>query len=460
MHGMWTHPLWLSAACGLAAFLLGLSGCSQTGPAPTPRPNASPTPRPSATRFVPTPRPTWTHTATRTAVPTETPAPPTATATPTVILPTPTAYVFPTAAAPLDGSFVFIQDGDLFWYSDGNITQLTEGPPIFAFDYHPETGRVAYIVGYEQPADYNTAQLAPTHAHLVDLSTGQYTQILELPTQWFPHALFVRELEDVGFSPDGSLLAITSSESLWVYELASGQLSQVFSFPVTEGVFPEVYAYENPLISPDHRYVILKQLYMEGGHNALADLSSPGQVTKLSDFLLWVGGKEAVAWLSPDRLLVEDKVESSTDARGYQVSIQIVGFPDLAMIQSFDFTGGALALTTRLHQGAAFVLFQIFEPSDEVRGNYRVYYDHRYLYRLDLDTGERTLLYDLIGTQHSNSSYLSNFVVLNDEALVLEIRPYPVWPQPRVTSLYVLDLSAPDRTPGLIAVNALLTPER
>jgi hypothetical protein len=158
--------------------------------------------------------------------------------------------------------------------------------------YHEPTQQIAYITGlegYEDPTGFMIA-------HLFDVKTGIDKEVFRFQSKKIPQdqMLEVDQLRNVGFSPDGKEIFITSNSVIWGYTIDSEQLREIY----TNSDPKSMSAFKEPYLSPDKNTLLIMLGYYEGFGSATVSLSN-GAYKKLP-FDGYVYGKLPLGWYGQD----------------------------------------------------------------------------------------------------------------------------------------------------------------
>ena len=164
---------------------------------------------------------------------------------------------------------VYLRD-DGVWavYANGDERLLT--PPernVLAFDYAYDRDTLAYVLVEDDMLDAQTAYLVRNAATLPE-AIAHFEPSL-YGEQWIA-------IRDIGFSDDETLLAISYSDGMKIYDMESGTLRDFFTRPrETPDAFTVsgVFGYVDPRFSPDNSRVVMRALYWEGIGEALVERS-------------------------------------------------------------------------------------------------------------------------------------------------------------------------------------------
>ncbi len=363
-------------------------------------------------------------------------------------LPTSQSNTNPTTVpANLNNSLVYFADGNLHYWKDNSSRQITTSLPVRAFDHHTTTNKLAYI--------YNTnPDSGPSMAILYDLNTNQTTQIHEIQFSAAANNPDYRtEFKDIRFSPDGSLLALTSNDSIWTYDIKSKAINQVVNLPVDPGERGIVYALANPLISPDNKFIFFVKGYYEGASQSFVNLSSKA-VTDPTDYSFYTSGQKVINWLSPSEIIVhkyDDVTQDQTKAE-----FQLVSFPTLTVSKSFTVEGNLYS--SDLSNRILYLLTQTRKDNGKKVNDFPILDSYVNIIKLDMNTGEQTILHTALANYEPGIEIPQNIRLLNDNQAVLQIfKSNPPGEKP-LFSLSLFNLNSPSSSPEPFISPGSLTP--
>jgi hypothetical protein len=231
---------------------------------------------------------------------------------------------------------VFKKDNEL-WHilPGGQEEQLTQtGGEVIDYSQAFPSSFVAYIRGQKIPTSDSIGggggYYKPYQVDLYNVDTGETETILPFPSTRIPgvNLEFVNELKDVQFSDDSSLLAITTSQDLYIYSWPTKQLSHIFNIPYQgETTAGGVFSYNKPLFSTDNSLLALTKGYYEGGGSMMVDLQSK-QTFDLPYSVGYGGGQRIIDWISPTSYLVKDERETELGKADFP-DLVTVNYPSL-----------------------------------------------------------------------------------------------------------------------------------
>ncbi len=225
----------------------------------------------------------------------------------------------------IDATFVFYREDEL-WAKDksGSSRKITKTDgSIYAFDYSYSREKVAYITGTKKTNENNYTNIEPESVHLYSLDTSSDATIYRLTPKILAGNGYSEQIIAIKFSPDGSILAITTTDSMYFYDVQGGSLQKVFSKPtdLSAGIGSRVYGYHDPLFSPSNSYVVLEAGYYEGSGQDVVNIST-GEVTDLP-YSSYSSGEVVLGWVSETHFIIAE-FESEKP-----ISLYKVAFPSL-----------------------------------------------------------------------------------------------------------------------------------
>lgn len=136
--------------------------------------------------------------------------------------------------------------------------------------------------------------------YIYDIGSKEEKKIYQFKSFQYDNQEYVHELEDLGFSEDGDFLAITTSESLILHDLKTGNQTKVFQNTrrLSNKSIGGIWGYERPRFSPDNSRIIVSSQYYEGNGTYLINVKSK-TFKKLpydfyDDVIDWYGDKMIV----------------------------------------------------------------------------------------------------------------------------------------------------------------------
>ncbi len=304
------------------------------------------------------------------------------------ISPTPTHI----ASRPL----IFKSYNELWQLSpDNKKTQLTQSNGgVVTYAQSPSTPHVAYIHGQKKSNTSGYTWIEPYQVFIINTETNKTTSIYSMaPSRPVGASLeFQDQLQDLSFSADGELLAITTSQSLFIYNTTNSTLTQIFSLPY-EGrdTVSGIFSYSHPRFSPDKTKLLLKIGYFEGGSSMVVDLAT--KQTHLTNYLVgYDGGKTPIDWVNNQQFLIQDSSQVNQD-QPTRTDLDLVTFPgfqEQTLVQILPNPGG---------------IQQIFQSEDKTTYLLRQSYDPNtkttsyLLDKLNTSTGEITQTASLLSNQ-------------------------------------------------------------
>ncbi len=153
--------------------------------------------------------------------------------------------------------------GKLFIESEAKIPPVNT---VSAYNYNSSKNMVAYITGNIYGDNDDILEV-----HIYFFDTKENRLLYSLQNKNVNDEDYVYRLSDVGFSQDGTLLAITTTEDLFIYNLETKTLISEFKKPKEKG-YGGAWSYGNPQFSLDKTKLLLTAGYYEGTGSILFDL--------------------------------------------------------------------------------------------------------------------------------------------------------------------------------------------
>jgi hypothetical protein len=199
---------------------------------------------------------------------------------------------------------VYLKDGGL-WLSDssGNSKRITNTEQsVYLYEASTNNSIIVYA-NKEKPT--NNEYTLPNSVYIYFLQTEETKIIYELKPQVVPDTEYYISIRDIGISADGTKVAITTNDSLFLYDVLSGSLKEIFSYPVK---FPTtevpILAFTSPTFSPDNSKLFFHKGYIEGGSYGWVDLTTK-KVTNLP-YSGYISGKRIIAWFDNSSLIIDE----------------------------------------------------------------------------------------------------------------------------------------------------------
>ncbi len=346
--------------------------------------------------------------------------------TPSTVEPSSSPFAVQNSASPSAAPFalkediVFFRDNQV-WIrrTNGNEAKIQiSHDGIAGFAYSPVNKLLATLEGKKMRNENGYSWIEPAVVNLRSLngnSVSSPQEIVRLDVvKATASADYVVELRSVGFSPDGKILGITSSDSFWTYTVASQKLEQIFSRPIepsqqnNRGI---VYAYRRPIFSFDGKHALLNRGYYEGADTIVVNLET--KEIKELPFQAGNGGGDSVeAWTRTGDLVTTKNTWEDTQEGQSVSTVRVVSFPSLeekrstrldGMIYDTSFKGNTLYLLSKTT--APFESIDVKKPGIETVAGF------------DVDSGKMTPL-----TSRERVEQLSwtGFTFLNDQIVLAQ----------------------------------------
>jgi hypothetical protein len=215
---------------------------------------------------------------------------------------------------------LFVKNGELWQRKSSVSSQLTNtSGTIYKFAY--SDSQYAYISGLHRTNENNYSYIEP---HQVFLDK---TNVFSLEPTTNPNEEALTQLNDLAFSPDGSLLAITTRDEIILIDTKTYKPINTVNINIDSGEFGvRAVAVTHPLISPDNRHAFVSFGFIEGVSDMLIDLQTKSETH--FGYNRYVAGSRVVKWLSSSSWLLEDREyigESPGTSNYFKVS-----YPDLS----------------------------------------------------------------------------------------------------------------------------------
>lgn len=291
------------------------------------------------------------------------------------------------------------------------ITQT--GGVVFAFDYTADLTSVAYITGVKKTNEYNADWIEPNVVNFQKIGDTHAQEIFRLERKTSPGAEYAVELKDVRFSPDGKLLGITSSDSFWTYNTVTQSLNQIFTSPMDPTSRNlQVWAYSNPVFSPDNTKVFLTNGYYEGSGISWVDLATKTNTSL--PYTAYVSGSVVSGWHSNQEFLLLEYPEPESTAPS---TLSIVNLAGLQKTKSFpipDRTFSGLKSNDKVYLQA-----QVQQKTGTSAQGYDLFDQLDEIIELNMSTGKQHTVY----TRNSSKSnaYLRKMKLGNLNTLLLDL---------------------------------------
>lgn len=187
-------------------------------------------------------------------------------------------------------SLVFYNNGELWEREEGVLEQLTNtGSAVSNYSVNADTTQIAYIVGDVEKNQNGYDMITPKAVFLKNMKNGQVEKIHSLEPKFIDgNTEYRRTLIAVDFSPSGKKLAITASNALWIYDIQTKQLNEIF-FNEENPSRGMVYSYANPIFSKDESEMVLGVGHYEGSSQMYVNLNT--KETKELPLSAYVQGK-------------------------------------------------------------------------------------------------------------------------------------------------------------------------
>lgn len=270
---------------------------------------------------------------------------------------------------------------------NGSIEHLELwGGKIIEYDVHIPTKKLAYITEQERALDFDYRNRKVYIKDLSGTGGGELIYEKESVARGAVYEDYFLEIKDVGFSPDGKLLVVTTSTEIFTYNLETKNQSKLFEIPQKKSGEWGPYSLRDPKFSESGRFLVVTIGYYEGVGYILYDTQT-GEQTQL-DFSAYVSGTIVEGWYE-DKLVLQT-YNSNLEQNGYYLAD-----PSNLDEKKFLYGEGIANYTTVLSGDYIYFLSYENEPSGYLVCNsagekYEVQSRLVSFHRLDLKT-EQTL---------------------------------------------------------------------
>lgn len=226
-----------------------------------------------------------------------------------------------------DEKLIYQKDEQLWLLTTaGESKQITTNQNIFRFQQSNDGSVVAFITGEKTTNPNNYTYIIPSSVYVYLTDSGLGKKVYELTPKDFGQSDYAISIKDVEVSEDGSKVAITTSDSLFVYDVASQKLETVFSFPITTPEQSMVYAYSDPQFSPDNTKILFRKGYYEGSSSAFVDLTN-NEVKDLP-YQAYTSGQTTLGWLDNSTLIINKIQDGDTESASSTIQTVKLAEPD------------------------------------------------------------------------------------------------------------------------------------
>lgn len=205
----------------------------------------------------------------------------------------------------------FLSQGRLWTKTvNGQEQPVTDSnTPVYRFDQSHNGSVIAYISGENVTNDNQYAYIDPTAVRVNIPSTQLDKEIYALQPTIPDKTLgdYVLQIRDVQVTKDGRYVLISTSDSIFRYDVATDELTPVLANPILDfSTFNQgsVWGYSHPQLSPNASQLVFRIGHYEGFSTGLLDLNTNSE-TELP-FSGYTGGERVEDWLSDTRLLLQN----------------------------------------------------------------------------------------------------------------------------------------------------------
>ncbi|OGC45363.1 hypothetical protein A2V49_00700 [candidate division WWE3 bacterium RBG_19FT_COMBO_34_6] len=300
---------------------------------------------------------------------------------------------------------------------------------IVAFDIDSKNNKIAYILGVD-PIDKNEYIFENRVVYISDLLDGSTTKVYETEDILGESPDRSDGLTAIGFSDDGDVLAVTTFDRIYSYNISDKDLSLLHEY-TTGRSGPGYSAYTNPVFSPDNNYLLITEGHYEGFTDMVFDINKEEFLD--ITFGGYVLGTDAVGWYG-NRLIVHEYGEFDTgnfteDSKAYFIDPQNP-FEKESVWESKD--GGNQSLYISGDH-----LYYSYETSktggeyacNNIKMKYEITSQFSNLSRLNLKTGEDKKILTIDSTESSGVDapnyelfVYGSYYLKGVEQLLMEIR--------------------------------------
>jgi len=197
--------------------------------------------------------------------------------------------------------------------TDGTATQMTDtGEQILEYSFHESTATLAYLIEKGEARNVYLKRSAEQVPELI------------FESDWESNMVF-----DLGFSPDGTLLAITTYSGVWLFNVNTGELDSIY-----EGPWPSnIMAYQSPMFSPQNKWLLLDIQHMETRKESVLNLET-GEKFDFPGALEWGYFQNTINWANEDAI---DRYVFESDSTGTYTDYEIGTYmiPDLQIMDVY-----------------------------------------------------------------------------------------------------------------------------
>ncbi len=349
----------------------------------------------------------------------------------------------------MDVETAFLKDREVYVFKkDGSKLQITtSGNSVNQYIFSKDHSKLAYIQGRKKVLDSGYELFEPVKVFFYDLETNQNKEIFAFEPQSRIDTEYTNQIRDVNISDDGTLIAYSTSDSIYLYNILTAANERVFYAPVQAYNLNElVFAYSGLKFSPDNQKILVNKGYWEWSTPAVFDLTDR-QMTNLPLTSGNGGGNLIVDWISDDQLLGYEY------ASGEQM-ISTYYFTDVSGVSRSNTIkiNGALYPHDAVFSRDSQVLYGVLieqKATGEVMNEVPLYDEFSSVVKLDLSSGQLTKLH----TQKTVDEGLYSVQLSSDHKKLFYL--HHVWPleslnRPEKNDIYELNLTSSNARPSLI----------
>jgi len=303
---------------------------------------------------------------------------------------------------------------------DSLINKL--GGEVASYSLSKNENKIAFI--YVETAEGDEEQKTDT-AFVYDFTTGTLTSVHTMKEISSGDVGYTLSLVDVGFSPDGNLLAITTSTGLNIYDLKTGTIKEIFDTGMKEEGIGGVWAYHSPEFSGDGSKILLSKGFWEGIGYMIYDLKE-NKVIELP-YGGYVLGSYVEGWYK-DSLIVQRAIEEGTSEFFIVSPDNLESERELVSVETDDFSVRAEIFNGDIYFVTSRSVASGFYSCNNIGRVVEVTARYENLSRFNIETGKLEELLLLDATRYSgvrDPSYriysFANHVIGEDEVIVLGV---------------------------------------
>jgi len=306
---------------------------------------------------------------------------------------------------------VFLENGQLWLLStNGEKSAITDNNNVISFSTSLDNRYVGYIEGLRKESN-GSFYLTPVEARLIDTRTDIDTLLLEMePTNPYTNQEFSLQIRDVEVTNEGDVVSITTSESMYLHDIASKNLKMIFEskFNDTDPNLQYIYAYADPILNPDRSLAVVKKGYYEGNGYILIDLTNGEILNNDLPLTAYIEGKYPIDFLDNENLLISSYKSSYGYGDPIEDNVSLVqkgSVNNLENLEELHSLVGSSALdidNTSLFENSLIIgtysdKFNDEPPYNQERTIYQIY-------KYDLTSKMETMLFEIVNERLDTST--------------------------------------------------------